>query len=155
MNVLQGSAPVAETCFVRSREAVWSLTTSEAVATFPFPPCVDVTAVVVLFFVPEVVPVTVTLKVQFVFAASDPPLNVIVPGAVVVSDPAQVAIGPLEATVIPAGSVSLKLIPLKRVLKFGLVMVNVSVDVLPVKIELGANDFARAGGAFTVNGAVA
>ena len=110
---------------------------------------------VVLFFVPAVVPVTVMLNVQFVFAASDPPLNVTVLGAVVVSDPPQVVVGPLVATVNPAGRVSLKLMPLRRVPRLGLVIINVSVAVLPVKIELGENDLARAGGAFTVSGAVA
>ena len=52
------------------------LTISVAEAALPFPPSVDVTAEVVLFFVPMVVPVTCILKVQLLFALSDPPVNV-------------------------------------------------------------------------------
>ena len=110
---------------------------------------------VVLFFVPAVAPVTVTGKVQLVFAANDPPMNVIVLGAVVVRDPPHVTVGPLLTTVKPATRESLKPMPLNTVLRFGLVIVNVSVEVLPVKIELGENDLARTGGAITVREEVA
>ena len=126
------------------------MTTREAVAEFPFPPSVEVTAVVVLFFVPGVVPVTVALNVQLVFAASDPPVKVIVLGAVVVKEPPHVAVGPLLAIVKPLTRVSLKSIPLRALFRFGLVIVNVSVDVLPVKIEVGEKDLASTGGAITV-----
>jgi hypothetical protein len=114
-----------------------------------------VTAFVVLFFVPAVVPVIVTLKLQLLFAASDPPLNVIVLGAVVVREPPHVAVGPPLATVKPPIRESLKPIPLSTVVKLGLVIVNVSVEVFPVKIELGENDLARTGGAITVREEVA
>jgi len=132
-------------------DAVWSLTTSEAEAVFPLPPSIDVTAFVVLFFVPAVVPVIVTLKLQLLFAARDPPLKVIVLGAVVVSDPPQVAVGPLLVTVRFPISESLKPMPLNALFRFGLVIVNVSVEVFPVKIELGEKDLARTGGAITVS----
>lgn len=155
INVPQGSIPVAEICLVKSMDAVWSLTTREAEAVFPFPPSEDVTAVVVLFFVPADVLVTVTLNVQLVFAGSDAPVSVIVFGAVVVSDPPQLTVGPLVATVKPAGKESLKPIPLKAVFRFGLAMVNVSVEVFPVKTEVGEKDFARTGGAITLREAVA
>ena len=90
------------------------LTLRVAVAASPSPPSKDETALVVLFFEPIVVPVTVTLKVHEVFAASDPPEKEIVLGAVVVSKPLQVAVGPLFATVRPAGKVSVKPIPLSE-----------------------------------------
>ena len=155
INVLHGSAPVADTCLVRSREAVWSATTTEADAVFPFPPCVEVTALVVLSFVPAVAPVTVTLKLQLALAASAPPLKAIAFGAVVVREPPHVDVGPLVATVKPAGNVSVKPMPLSAEPMFGFVIVNVSVDVFPVKMDAGENDLARTGGAITVRDAVA
>jgi hypothetical protein len=136
-------------------DAVWSLTTREAVAVFPLPPSVEVTAVVVLFFGPAVVPVTGTPKVQLPFAASDPPVKVIVLGAAVVREPPQITVGPLLATVKPPTRESLKPMPLNAVFRFGLVIVNVSVELFPVKIELGEKDLARVGGAITVREEVA
>ena len=131
------------------------MTTREAEEEFPFPPSVEVTSAVVLFVVPAAVPVTVTPKVQLLFAARDPPAKAIVFGAVVVSEPPQVGVAPVVATVRPAGNESLKPIPLKAVFRFGLVIVKVSVEVLPVKIEVGENDLARTGGAITFREAVA
>lgn len=62
-------------------------TVTVALAIFPVPPFAEVTAPVVLFFTPAVAPVTVTLNVQLPLAASKPPLNAIVSGAVVVNVP--------------------------------------------------------------------
>ena len=155
INVVQGSPPVAETCLVKSIEAVWLLTTREAVAVFPFPPSFEVTAVVVLFFVPAVVPVTGTGNVQLLFGARDPPVNAMVLGAVVVSEPPHVAVGPLLVTVKPPTRESLKSTPLNAVPGFGLLIVNVRVEVFPVKIELGEKDLPRVGGAITVRESVA
>ena len=76
-------------------------------------------------------------------------------GAVVVREPPHVAVGPLPATVKPPSRESLKPIPLSTVLKLGLVIVNVSVEEFPVKIELGEKDLARTGGAITVREEVA
>jgi hypothetical protein len=42
----------------------------------PVPPSVEPIALVVLFFTPDVAPVTVTVIVQFAPAASVPPVNV-------------------------------------------------------------------------------
>jgi hypothetical protein len=136
-------------------DAVWSFTTSEAEAVLPLPPSVDVTAVVVLFFVPEVVPVTVTLNVQLLFAASDPPEKDIVLGAVVVSEPLQVAVGPLLATVRPVVKTSVNPMPDSELDRFGLVAIKVNVEVMPVKIEVGEKDLASTGGAITVRVEVA
>jgi hypothetical protein len=116
---------------------------------------VDVAAVVVLLFVPEVAPVTVTLNVQLLFAASDPPEKDIVLGAVVDSEPPQVAVGPLLATVSPVGKGSENPMPDSELDMFGLVTTKVNAEVLPVKIEAGEKDLARTGGAITVREAVA
>ena len=117
-------------------DAVWSFTTSEPEAVLPLPPSVDVTAVVVLFFVPAVAPVTVTLNVQLLFAASDPLEKDIVLGAVVDSEPPQVVVGPLAATVRPAGKVSVNPMPDSELDIFGLVMLKDNAEVLTVKIEI-------------------
>jgi hypothetical protein len=131
------------------------LTIREAVAGVPAPPSVEVIVLVVLFFVPAVVPVTVTLKVQLLFATRDPPVRAIVLGAVVVSEPPHVTVGPLLAIVKPPTRESLKPMPFNPVPRFGLVIVKVSVEVFPVKIEAGEKDLASAGGAITVREAVA
>lgn len=121
----------------------------------PFPPSVDVTSLVVLFLVPTVVPVTGRLKVQLVFAARDPAVKEIELGAVVVNEPLQTAVGPLEVMVRPEGKVSVKLIPVRGLSWFGLVMVKVKVAVSPVKIEDGEKDLAILAGAITSKGSVA
>jgi hypothetical protein len=54
------------------------------------------------------------------------------------------------ATVKPAGRVSVKLMPVKAVAEFGLLMEKVSVVVFPVKIGLAVKDLLIEGGAITV-----
>jgi hypothetical protein len=156
INVVHGSAPVADTCFVRSIDAVWSFTTTEPDAVAPLPPSVDATAVVVLIFVPAVAPVAVTLNVQLLFAASDPPEKVskLPPVMTRLPLPHRELVVPLGA-VIPAGKVSVNLMPDRELDIFGLLMVKDNVEVLPVKIEVGENDLARTGGAITVKESVA
>jgi len=117
---------------------------------FPVPPLVDVTAPVVLFFVPEVAPVTVTLNMHVPLAAIEAPLSVIVLGLVVVSDPPQVAVGPEVATVNPAGSMSVNPTPVNPTVEFGLVIVKVSVDVPFRGMFVGLDDLLIIGGATTV-----
>ena len=154
--MLQGSAPVAETCLVRSREAIWSLTTSEAEPVFPVPPSVEVIAVVVLFLVPATAPVTVTLKEQMLFAASDPPENVSKLPLLITRLPLphREVVVPLAA-VRPAGKVSVNPIPESESYKLGLLIVNVRVEAFLVNIEVGEKDLARTGGTITVKAAVA
>jgi hypothetical protein len=89
-------------------------TTNVPDAAFPVPPSVEVTTLVVLILEPLVTPVTGTLKVQAPFAASEPPVKEIEPGAVVVSVPPQVGVGPLAATATPDGNGSVKLMPLSE-----------------------------------------
>ncbi len=147
--------PSVEICLFTLTSATGSLTTSEAEVALPLPPSVDVTAVVVLFAVPAFAPVTVTVNVQLLFAVSDPPEKDMVWGAVVDSEPLQVAVGPLEAMVRLTGKVSVNPIPESKLDRFGLKTVKDNVEVLLVKIEAGEKDLARTGGAITVREAVA
>ena len=55
----------------------------------------------------------IPVRVQLAPAASEPPEKVIWSGVVVESEPPQVAVGAVVATVNPAGNVSLNAIPLK------------------------------------------
>jgi hypothetical protein len=55
----------------------------------------------------------------------------------------------------PDGYVSEKATPVRALFRFGLVMVNVSVDVPFVRMGLGANNFDMLGGCNTVRDAVA
>jgi hypothetical protein len=121
-----------------------------AVPVLPVPPLVEVTLPVTLVFGPEVLPVTVTLKVHIPLDAIVAPVRVIVLGLVVVSKPPQVIVGPDVTTVKPAGSVSVNPTPVSATVEFGLVIVNVRVEVLPGIMIVGLNAFAIAGGATTV-----
>jgi hypothetical protein len=104
------------------------LTVMVAVAVFPVPPLVEVTADVVLVFVPAVVALTLNAIVHDTPAATDPPVSVTVPlPAVAVAVPPQVLLSPGEvATTSPAGNASLKARPASAVPPLGLVMVKVS-----------------------------
>ncbi len=62
-------------------------TVVEALAVLPVPPFVDVTAPVILFLSPAVVPVAVRLRLQVPPGAIEAPLNAMVPGAVDVRVP--------------------------------------------------------------------
>lgn len=108
---------------------------------------------VVLTFVPAVVPVTVTLKLQLSFAVSDPPENTRLSGAVVVYAPPQALTGPAAPTVTPAGHpvtlLSVKPTPVRDVKLFGFLSVKVSVEVPPVRIDVGENALLMVGGATT------
>jgi hypothetical protein len=122
----------------------------------PGPPSVEVTTLVVLVLVPDVVPVVVTLKEQLVFEVREPPEKVskLPPVITRLPVPHKEFVVPLGA-VKPAGKVSVKPMPLKELARLGLEIVKDNVDVLPVKIESGEKDLAITGGAITVRGAVA
>lgn len=146
--------PLAEgpTCFNRLMAGVAVFTRTSADAVLPVPPFVEVTLPVTLFFNPVVAPVTVTLKVQFPFAAIVPPVNAIVLEAAVVVKlfvPPQALKVP-SAMVKPSGKTSVTATPVKAVEVFGFVMVKFNVVVLPVKMGLAVNDFEMTGGATTV-----
>ena len=118
-------------------------------AVLPVPPSVEVTALVVLFREPAVVPVTLTTNWHEALAASvaldrpallDPAVAVIVP-------PPQLPERPLGVdTVKPAGNVSVKPIPLSEEPVLGFDTLNVRV-VVPFNATLAApNDFEIVGG---------
>jgi hypothetical protein len=125
-----------------------TITLAEAVP--PVPPSTEVTAPLILFCVPAVVPVTFTLNVHEALPASvalarlmlpDPAVAVIVP-------PAQLPVSPFGVeTTRPAGSVSAKPTPLNVMEAFGLLIVKLS-EVDPFSAMLAApNDFTIVGGA--------
>ena len=124
----------------------------------PEPLSVALITPVVLLSMPGCVGVTVTLKLHVVGiglpAASVPPVKLMMFGAVVESIPPQVAVGPLVATVNPAGNVSVKLIPFNATVVLLFVIVKPSEDVCPIKIEVGVNDLLKVGEPTTVNVAV-
>jgi hypothetical protein len=95
----------------------------------------------------------VTLTVQDALAASDAPLKLIVPlPAVAAIVPLQVAFKPLGlATTNPAGSGSVKPIPVKVTKLFGFVIEKVSVVVLPGIIFVGVKPLVIEGGPTIVN----
>jgi hypothetical protein len=129
-----------------------AVTVSLSVAVFPFPPFVEVTAPLVLFFTPLVRPVTLTVTVQDVFCMIVPPVNVM-EVAVLVTEPPHCAAAGAEATFTPAGKLSVNPTPVRGIaLGAGFVMVNVSSDVAPTAIELGEKTLLMVGGttAYTV-----
>ena len=103
----------------------------------------------VLFQTPVVPPVTVTLNIQEPLTARVPPLKLIRFGDVVDTMPPQVAVGPAVGTVIPAGSVSVNVMPVNAWALLGFVMVNVRLVVWPSKMLDGPNDFTSVGGVAT------
>ncbi len=120
-----------------------------AEAVRPFPASVEITALVVLFCAPVLVAVTSTVKVHEALAARVAPdtLTLPDPAAAVIVPPPQLPVKPLGVeTVSPAGSVSVKPIPLRERAELGFDRLKVS-DVLPFNGTLTApNIFAMVGG---------
>lgn len=115
-----------------------TLTLAEAV--LPVPPSVEVTAVVTLFCIPAVMPVTFTAKLQVEFAASvaSEKLTLVAPAAAEIVPPPQLPDNPLGVEMTkPAGNVSVKPTPLRELLAFGLERVKVS-EVPPLICRLAA-----------------
>ena len=130
-------------------------TVSFAKAGGPFPPSTEPTMLVALFFRPTVVPVTVTLNEQFAFGPRVAPASAMLV-AVVVRVPPQAAMAP-GVVVRPAGSGSVKLIPLKVAVMSMLLLVRLNVNVLvsPTFIPTGENVLVNLGGPTIVMSAVA
>ena len=105
-----------------------TVTVADAVP--PVPPSVEVTAPVVLFFTPAVVPVMLTEMVQVAPPARVPPekLKVVAPGLGANVPQGALAFGVVDPCK-PDGNTSVKLTPLNAVLGFGLVKVNAKVTV--------------------------
>lgn len=142
-------------CLRRFMEAARSLTLREALAVLPSPPLVEVTETE-LALAPAVIPVTVTLKVQLLPAASEPPLSTTVSWTGVLS--VVVSVLPAPQTLLkmasptskPTGKVSEKATPVKiGALRFGLVIVKFRLVVFPVKMYSESNALAITGGAKT------
>jgi len=112
------------------------------------PPSTDVTAPVVLIFVPNVVPVTFALKVHEAFDASVAPVKLTLPdpAVAVIVPPPQLPASPLGVeTIRPAGNVSVKPTPV-NVEALGLLMVKLS-EVEPFSTTLPEpKDFPIVGG---------
>ena len=141
---------------------VRALTVSVALAVLPVPPLVEVTAEVVLVLSPGLVPVTLIENVQDAAAARVAPvrLTLLPPAATVMVPPPHEPVRPLGvATTSPAGNVSENATPVSAVEALGLVIVKLSDDVPPTRIDEGEKVLSIAGGvggaAFTVRCAVA
>jgi hypothetical protein len=134
-------------------------TVNVAVAVRPAPPSVEETVPVVLFFVPAVVPVTATVKVQVLPGVAIAPLanETVVAPAVAVNVPPQVFVAAgVTATCSPAGKASETAMFVRpTVFPAGFVIISVSVDVPFNGICVGENTFVIVGGATTVRLAVA
>ena len=124
-------------------------TTRLAEAVPPVPFSVELTEPVVLFFVPAVVPVTLTEKVQEALAASVAPDRLTDPDAAVavMAPPPQEPVRPLGVdTTRPAGSGSVKATPLSDAPALGLVMVKLRLAVPPTKMSVAPNELLMVGG---------
>ena len=109
------------------------------------PLCVEEMKPLMLVCGPAVVTVTGTGILQDALAAKVPPVNVIVLGAVVDKEPPQTAVGPLVATVTPAGRLSVKASPDNATDALGLVTAKVSVEAPPTATGSGEKDLVSVG----------
>src|SRR5689334_16531509 len=118
----------------------------------PAPLSVDEIGPVVLFCTPAEMPVTFRLIVHEAFAASEPPVRLIEPDpAAAVTVPLQVVVSPFGvATCKPAGSVSLKAMPVSASDVFGLLSVKVSDVFAPTKMLDAPKALVMVGGVATV-----
>jgi hypothetical protein len=123
----------------------------------PVPPSVEVTLPEVLFFVPGVVAVTSTEKVQDEPAAGDavsvPPVRLMLPlpaVAVIVPVPQEPVTFGVAATTTPAGILSLNPTPLSALAVFGFAMVKLNVLLAFNAILVGLKALLMVGGATTV-----
>jgi hypothetical protein len=130
-------------------------TATVANAVPPVPPSIEVTAPVVLFCTPVVVAVTLTLNVQDELVDRPAPERLILAprGLAVIVPPLHEPLNPLgEETTSPAGSVSVKPMPLKEAAAFGFTMTKVRL-VLPFSaIDATPNDLVMSGGATLAGG---
>jgi len=124
-------------------------TTNDAEAVFPIPPFEEVTAPDTLFFVPAPTPFTLTVTVQDPNGGIEPLASDTLVAAADALPP-QPFDNPLGVfTTNPAGRLSLNPTPLSVVATFGLLSVNVNVDVPFTATTMGANPFPITGAATT------
>jgi hypothetical protein len=121
----------------------------------PLPPSSEVTAPVVLFWTPVAVLVTFTLNVQdaFVDRAAFVRLIVLLPALAAIVPPLHEPLNPTGVeTTSPAGSVSLKLTPLKEAVAFGFTITKLRL-VLPFRaMDATPNVLVMRGGATFAGG---
>src|SRR5258706_1164904 len=145
--------PLVESSDVLTIDFVAEITPRFAVEVLPVPLLVEET-VTLFIFVPEVVPVTVTVTVQLLFIAIDAPLKLMLdPFAAAVTVPPVQVVETFGTAAFckPDGYVSVKATPVKEtVFAAGFVIVNVIVVEPLTAIELAANTLAIVGGATTV-----
>jgi len=117
----------------------------------PGPLSVDETGPVVLFCTPAAMPCTFTLTLQLAFAASVAPVRLIEPDpAAAVTVPVQVVTSPFGvATCKPAGSVSLKAMPVSARFELGLLSVKVTEVVEFSRMLAAPKALVMVGGAAT------
>jgi hypothetical protein len=143
---------------LKSETGVGGTTFRVALAVFPVPPFVELTAPDTLGYVPRG-PVTFTEKVHEAPAASVAPVKLTLPdpAVAVMVPPPQLPVRPFGvATTRLPGKVSVKAMPLReRVFAAGLVTVKVRVVVLFGRIDTAPNAFPIEGGAATEMLAVA
>lgn len=123
----------------------------------PAPLSFDEIGPVVLFCTPAATPVTFRLIVHEALAANEPPVRLIEPDpAAAVTVPLQVVVSPFGvATCKPAGSVSLKAIPVSAIDAFGFEMLKVSEVEVFSRMLAAPKAFVIVGGVATVKLAVA
>src|SRR5207244_2234744 len=128
---------------------VQSATVTLADAVPPVPPSTEVTAPVILFCVPSMLPVTFTLKAHDALAASVAPVNLMLPNpaVAVIVPPPQLPVSPFGVeTTRPVGSESVKPTPVNVVEPLRLLIVKLS-EVDPFRGMLGTpKDFMIVGG---------
>jgi hypothetical protein len=153
--------PSVEICLFKPISGWGLLTIRVAEAVLPFPPSFDVAADEVLTFVPAVVPFTFTENVHELLAGKVAPdkLTEVEPATAVIVPPPQLPVKPFgfATSKPPVADRGESVNPTldSELDRFGLVMVKDNVEVSPVKIEVGENDLAMAGGAITVRESVA
>lgn len=124
-------------------------TVTWADAVLPFPPSIEVTALVTLFCAPAAAAATFTAKVHEALAARLAPerLTLFEPAAAVMVPPPQLPVNPLGVdTVSPDGKVSVKPMPLREVAELGLDRLKVSVVVAFNATLAAPKAFAIVGG---------
>lgn len=127
------------------------VTVKVAEAAFPVsvtPLTIPLTVPVVLFFVPDVVAVTLTDSVHELLPATEPPLKPtdVAPAAAENVPPQVFVAAGVDATCTPAGSASVNA-ALVIIVEFGLLIVKLSVDGLPTAMLAGEKDLLIVGGA--------
>jgi hypothetical protein len=123
-------------------------TVIEAEAVLPLPPSVELIFPVVLFFTPNVVPVTTTVKMHVPFAGTVSGNSVTLPGVIDAKSAHVIEVMGAEAER-PGGMLSLN-VTLVSGTAFGFVIANLMVVLVPSGIVAAPNDLMKVGGRMLV-----